>query len=992
MAGVGAFVGREGELSRLRLALSERVRLVLVVGDAGIGKTAFVREGLAHAAVHGMTAVGGGCLPLAGKLPLLPVADALVELSQLNGGEPFEAALTAAPPYVRAELARVVPKLADAQPEAVESAKGWRHERLFAGLTELLDGVARRFPLGLLIEDVHWADGTTLDFLTYLVRPSRASAVPVVVTCRSDEVPLDPAVVDWLTHVRRDAGTVEIRLGPLSRGEAVEQITALVETAPPSELVEEVYARTEGHPFFTEQLVTAAATDTDGLLAGPVVLPARLIDLLNARTARCGADARAVLAALAVAGRPLTVDMLVEVNELDLDRVRAAVQELTSARLLTPSADRGHRLRHALLAEAVATELPPSERVSLHERVARVLEATGAEELAAEAAGHWAAAGRSGAELRARITAAQATERMFAYADAATHWQRAIELFQTEPDVDIGDEIDLPRLYIRAVDALEASGNRARARVVVEEAYRKFADHPDRATAALVQFRAGYLRAGESPAAGLPLMSEALRLSEGIALSPEHARVRLQFALDFLWVTEGRQPGEIRAALESGLEAADLAGTAAVTTPILCLLAAESFLRGEVEEGFRLLDQARSVLGTSRDAWAVLWLAIVESDALLKVGKLEEATLVGLRGFDQAQNLGFGSSGGASICLANAVEGLLDRGRTTEAATLIDPLTIGSVDPVNWPLHACRVEIDLRRGEVDAAADRLTRIDVGASLEFARDFAELVGEVVLWVGQPERAFEAIHRALDRRAELDWMMKCGWLLAVGMRACADLTEMGRARGDETAVQSVLGAVADLVSWLDRARGVPFTNHPYIAVIPASRATWEAERSRATGASDPDAWSVAAVHWEAVGYQHRAGYARWRQAEALLATPHGHRTEATAALSTAAVHAVQHVPLLTAIQDLARRARMDLAAPGEPARRDEPAPVRALGLTDRELAVLRLLGEGKTNREIAAALYISPRTVGVHVSSILRKLGATTRVQAATLAERAGVSDL
>jgi hypothetical protein len=84
--------------------------------------------------------------------------------------------------------------------------------------------VARRSSLGLLVEDVHWADGATLDFLTYLVRVGRGDAVTVVVTCRSDDVPLDAGVADWLTHVRRGATVVEIRLGPLSPGEVAEQV------------------------------------------------------------------------------------------------------------------------------------------------------------------------------------------------------------------------------------------------------------------------------------------------------------------------------------------------------------------------------------------------------------------------------------------------------------------------------------------------------------------------------------------------------------------------------------------------------------------------------------------------------------------------------------------------------------------------------------------------------------------------------------------------
>jgi DNA-binding CsgD family transcriptional regulator len=988
MVGWGAFVGREHELSRLRKALADRTRLVLVVGDAGIGKTRFVAESLRRSPRHGMLAVGGGCLPLVEKLPLLPVADALTELSQLDGGAPFEAALAAAPPYVRPELARLMPRLTAGEPAVAEPVEHWRHERLFAGVAELLDGVARRSRLVLLVEDVHWSDDATLDFLTYLVRPSRQSAVSVVVTCRSDEVPLDAGVADWLAQMRRDAGVAEIRLGPLSHREAVDQILALVETPPTAELVEQVYTRAEGHPFFTEQLVAAAVTDS-GRLAPPVALPARLAELLAARTVRCGAAGRAVLVALAVAGRPLSEGLLGEVAELDPAEVQAAVRELAEARLLASPAGGGHRLRHALLAEAVGAELMPGERVSLHERVARALEGSGGEALAAEAAGHWAAAGRSGEELRARLAAASAAEQVFAYADAAGHWQRAIELYEAGTDADLADEVDWPRLYIHAVDALEASGDRVRAGVFAEDAYRRFADHPDRVTAASIHYRAGHLRASDSPAAGGPLMREALRLFDGTPPSLDHARALLGYALDFLFVVEGRHPAEIHAVLESGLEVAEAAGALTVTAPILCMLAMETFVRGEVEEGFRLLAQARSVLGESRDARAVLPLAILESDALLKVGRLEDATRVGLRGFDEAGELGFGSTGPAAISLANAVEGLLGRGRTAEAAALIDPLINGPIDPDNWPLHLARAEIDLVRGDLHAAADRMAKIDVGASPEFAAGLAQDVAEVALWAGRPGNGLEEVHRALKRKGEEDWLMKSGPLLVVGMRSCAELAERARAHRDDNAVRAALAAANNLVSWVNQEHDVPFTDHPYVATIPAARATWDAEHGRVAGPSDPAAWSVAAERWEALDYRHRAAYARWRQAEGLLGRPHGGR-EAATVLATAANLAVEHVPLTTEIQDLARRARIDLsAAATPPGDQNGPPPARALGLTDRELDVLRLLGQGKTNPEIAAALFISPRTAGVHVTHILRKLDATTRVQAATVAERAGL---
>ncbi len=756
MAGTGAFVGREGELSRLQSALGERARLVLVVGDAGIGKTRFVAEGLRHATASGMVAVGGGCLPLAAKLPLLPIADALEELSRLDGGAPFAAALETAPAYVRLETARLLPRLDVSEPEATGPVEGWRHERLFSGIAELLGGVARRSAVALLIEDVHWADAATLDFLTYLVRVGRGDPLTVVVTCRSDEVPLDAGVADWLTHVRRDAGVEEIRLGPLSREEATDQVTALVGTRPPAGLVEEVYTRAEGHlytraeghPFFTEQLVAAAVMDS----GQPVALPARLAELLIARAARCGADARTALSALAVAGRPLGEGPLGEVTGLDEGTVRAAVHELTAARLLATPAGGAHRPRHALLAEAVTAELLPGEQVALHERIAGVLRAAGDETLAAEAAGHWAAAGRSDEELRARLAAADAAEQVFAYADAATHWQRAIELCEAEADADLDCGRDVPHLYIRTVDALEACGDRLRAGVVAEEAYRRFADHPDRATAALIHVRAAaYRDFFDSPAAGLPLMKEALRLFEGTAPSAEHASAWLRYANDLLHSAAPR-PKEIQAAQHRALEIAKAAEATTVIPQILCGRAYQSFLRGEVVEGFHLLAQARSVPGTSGDALAALRLALDESDALLKVGRLEEATHVALRGDNAVRQLGFGSNFQATTILTNAVEGLLGRGRTAEAAALIDPHTNGPVDRDHVFLHVCRADIDLLRGEVDAAVERLAQTKLEwfeASLDLARELGQRVAEVAVWARRPDEALEEVDRMVGR---------------------------------------------------------------------------------------------------------------------------------------------------------------------------------------------------------------------------------------------------
>jgi len=185
------------------------------------------------------------------------------------------------------------------------------------------------------------------------------------------------------------------------------------------------------------------------------------------------------------------------------------------------------------------------------------------------------------------------------------------------------------------------------------------------------------------------------------------------------------------------------------------------------------------------------------------------------------------------------------------------------------------------------------------------------------------------------------------------------------------------------------GAPFADHPFAAAAAAERTTWDAERARLAGPSDPEAWADAAKAWQDLGSPHRAGYAWWRQAQALLDAG-GSAAEAAGPLRTAAVAAEGHAPLLDQIRLLAERARISLQSPATVS--DIPLPARAptpYGLTGRELTVLRLLTAGRTNAEIGAELYISPKTAGVHVSNILRKLGVSGRVQAAAMAERAGL---
>ena len=999
MAGPAGFVGREGELSRLLGALGGDARLVLVVGDAGVGKTRFVAEAMDRAAAAGMVMVRGECLPLAGTLPLLPVRDALGELGRLEGGGLLAAALDAAPGYVREEVGRLLPGMGQDGGTGPAGRDGeWSRQRLFAGAAELLAVVAGRSPsgVGLVVEDVHWADGETLDFLTFLVRAGRRGPVRVVATCRGDEAPLAEHVAGWLARVRGDAGTEEIRLGPLSRAEVAGQAAALAGGPVSPQVAGELFARAEGNAFFTEQLVAAALVGQAGAGGGlqvPAGLPARLAELLAARAGRCAGDARAVLAGLAVAGRSLGEDVLAAVTGLEAEAVRRGLRELAAARLLAEdAAGGGHRPRHALLGEAVAAGLLPGERAVLHERAARAL--AGDPALAAEVAGHWQAAGRPAEELPARVAAARDAERVFGYAQAAVHWQRASELGLAQPDAAAAAGIDVPRLSVRAIDAFFRAGDRVRAGLVAEEAYRRFAGHADPATAAVVCHRAAVVRVRDAPrSSGRPLMEEALRLFEQAPPSFDHADALLDYTTIFLLYAEERvQAG--RTALDRALEIAEAAGATALIPRTLSVIAFTAFVRGQVEEGFAALERGWALARAARDGPALVWLAVNESGALLKLARFQRAAEVASRGLDDARQAGLQSWDLASRLAAFTAEALLALGRTAEAAALIDPLTTMPPHHDQWLAQVIRAEIDLLRGDSSAAAGRWQLIEALPALtsrvDFAYDAVPRAAEAWLWAGRPGDALRETRRALALFQGPDLTILSGRLLAAGMRACADLAEQARARRDQSAAADAADAADGLATWVEQMGRVPFTDHPAVATIAAERATWDAERTRVAGPGDPGAWDGAAKAWQDLSWPHRAGYAWWRQAQAQLDA--GQPAAAAAGpLRAAAAAAGGHAPLLAQIRTLAERARIPLhpAAAGEPEAPPPAQPLTRYGLTDRELTVLRLLAAGRTNPQIGAELYISASTASVHVSNILRKLGVSSRVQAAAIAERAGL---
>jgi DNA-binding CsgD family transcriptional regulator len=488
-------------------------------------------------------------------------------------------------------------------------------------------------------------------------------------------------------------------------------------------------------------------------------------------------------------------------------------------------------------------------------------------------------------------------------------------------------------------------------------------------------------------------MEEALRLYDQAPPSVDHATAWFEYADIVMYAAEGGGQASVPVLLNRALEIAEAAGATGLIPRILAFLAEDAWMRGQVEEGFMFLDRGWALARAADDGQSLARLGVNQSDGLLKLAKFQSAAEVGSRALEDARQAGLLSWFTATLSAFNAAEALLALGRTTGAAALIDPLTAGSPNRDFWLVHVARAEIDMLRGETDAAADRWQQIYAFprhlSRVDFSYEAAPRAVEAALWAGRPGDALRETQRALALFRTPDLTIFSGRLLTAGMRACADLAEQARARRDQPGYADAVAAADALATWVEQMGGAPFAGHPWVAAIPAERATWDAERTRLTGASDPAAWSAAAGAWQDLRCPHRAGYAWWRQAQAELDAGHPVAT-AAATLRAAAAAADGHAPLRAQVRLLAERARIPLQSPAAASEAPPSVPARALyGLTGRELAVLRLLAAGRTNAQIAAELYISPSTASVHVSSILRKLGVSSRVQAATIAERAGL---
>ena len=973
---VSAFTGRAAELDLLCRAVRDGLT-TLVVGDPGIGKTRLVAECTAEFEGDGWLVVSTSCLPLAEDMPLLPVVDGLRQLQGVGQGALLWDCLQDCLPYVRDEMARLVPELTSSSTSGGTAAGEGPRQRLFAAVLQCWKAVYQRRPLVIIIDDLHWSDSTTRDFLTYVSAQRSPGSVPVVVTSRSGDMSDDGAAVLWSGTLVSTGRWQQIRLTPLTPRD-VEELAASVASEPLSaDGIAALVRRGDGNPFFVEQLLASGEATT---------LSDELAELLRSRAAATTPAAHDALRVLAVASRPLSDDELTTVTGHDAYRLRAALRELVGAALVRPAVDGLCTLRHALLGEAIEAGLFAGERAELHGAVARLLLDRADPSLAAEAAHHLGKAGREREELPVRIAAAEYCEQVRGYAEASRHWSRAVDLAEEL------DERHVAELALRALRARNCAGTGEALVDQTERGKRAAVRHGQQQLYAALLLEAAVLHSPDTDSSlerGLTELQVAVDAFEGLPASTE----QVSALIGLYWLHRGGgTPAEAMPYLRRAVEIEETLATGSVMA--LATHAHAQLLDGEVESGQAALAKARQRMRPDADLETVTRLALADTDTQLQLNRLEEAATDGLAVWNRLQENGRADTYMASVILSTVCEALRFRGRIDQVRRIVEPLTTNrAVGPASWKMHEQRCWADLCAGRLGAATDRLHQIlnrSGQRSVYDKSDLARLRLELALWGNEPRAAVDLAQRAIDGMAGV---APEGWaarLLTTAMWACADLVDEARAQRDNTRIRAGHGLALQLEAVRADLLQDPFAEHPFFLTLKVEGREWAAELNRCQGGNQPEQWLTLAQEWEKFGRPHRASYAWWRAAQALLHL--GQRGPAASALQIGSQLSDQHVPLTDAITHLARLSRVSLEPPSTPREtpKPEPAPPPVLGLTSRELDVLRLLTEGLTNAEIGSRLYISPKTASVHVSAILRKLQATNRVHAAAIAERLGLS--
>jgi DNA-binding CsgD family transcriptional regulator len=934
-------IGRRSELDRIDEAIDDvaggRARVLLIGGDAGIGKSCLLGATLDRAREAGFAVGTGACIELSTPLRFLSVRAALRDLVQ-------ELDLTIDEPAL-------VPLLAGRAAGHVESAI------VMEAFAARLDDIARRSPIALAVEDLHWADESTVELLTYVARHLYDQRVLLVATFRGIDVLRGHPAASLVAEAQRLPTVARIDLTGLDRSELRAFIRLRTSSDPSEDFLDELDRRSGGNPFFATELLHAS-------IRRPGALPASIADVLTLRLDPLPDDAAEVVAAAAVLGDHAPVALLSRLVTRGGAELDGALRVAVDAQVLTVDPDGDVvRFRHALLAEAAYSRLLPAQRRTLHATVAALLEDEPAlverDLLDAARAHHFDRAGDVPAALGAYLRAADAAIDARKPVEAVRQYERALDLWDRVEDPAAHAGADHFTVLMGAARAALEAGR--------EEGGIEFLDRllavldPETDLARWVEVvreivhRQWFI--GDTASA-------LVLIDEGMARLPEDRRTRER---SLLLERRGFMRGVTGAAKEGladSLEAVAIAreiGDRSIESYATVSLGVTRCNAGAIDEGLDDLRRGCALARETDNAVAfgrgIVNIGLVLNE-LARPDEAQEACTIGL---EIAREMGLDRSyvSPISMMLAGALTAL---GEWDDANRVLDRPGLAWQRTRTYEALV-RAQLALGQGELDAAEHFVALAAADPLGNVVHDAARRAVEAELYLAQHrfDRAAEVVDGAIDS-AEANAPASAVRLCAIGAHVAALRRDAaGARRWADRAERDATGAsavVADAPAWAAAARA------------------WTAT----TATARIDAWTAAADAFEAADLVVRAADARAELAAALLDAGDAAAAEPILHDAREVASRAGALPLLARVDQLMSRAGADDVATG---------PGQALGLTDREVQVLRLVAMGRTNREIGGELFISVKTASVHVSNILRKVGAGNRTEAAALAQRVGL---
>jgi DNA-binding CsgD family transcriptional regulator/tetratricopeptide (TPR) repeat protein len=1059
------FVGREEAFARLAAALDNaahgRARSTLIAGSAGVGVTRLLDEAVGRMATlsEPLTVLRAGAWPGGDDEPYGPLIRAIGPT------------LRALPPAVLGErlgpateeVLRLLPDLAarlvdaglELGPETPATAPERRQARTLEGILGLLGRLGEDHPVVLILEDVHRADAATRALIVFLARIARTERLAIIGTHQPDVVMHEhPWQADLVSLASAPQPPERWTLPPLDRGELAALIEGIEGERATAGLLLLVTERSGGVPLVAEELLAARRELPHASLTGS------FDDLVMARVAARSLECRRLLRLVAAAGRPLTTAEIAGTTAafeaeasrpapraaggarhgdgvLGADLATGRIEALDHA--FIEDCDGLIAMRHEAIGRAVERDLLPETRARYHAALA-----VGGGGPASAAARHWIEANDPRSARAAAIEAAGVAASRHAAADELA----ALELALAIPEDRDGGVVrpwaerpvwDRVGLQVRASEAAFAVGRTARATAFLEVAIGALDSRGDRVRLGLLHERLANIRRAAGDVGGA--MNAARRAVELVPRTPSPARARVLAALAQLTMLDGIFSDAQRIAREAievarACEPPDRQYEVHALTTLGVAMAWSS----DPEQAIDLLREAELIARAVDDADALFRISANLTTVLDLVGRRSDAVDVAYRGIEDARRAGLETVYG-NFLAGNVAESLFLLGRWPEMRSVC--LRALRWAPVGIIFHAsvvwlATVEIETEAGEPAAQLLGQTVLEFDALREpqLAGVYYLAAASFALWSGDIADASRAVDRGWAAVGSTEEWVLAARMASMVARVDAAIGSDARERRQLAPLAAARSRTTEVVhkaAELVQASGTtPTAGSRRIAE--AYLETARAYQRRLDGDDDPAAWAHATTTWTKLSAPYDAALARWRQAEAILASGTGRagRGEAGRALVEAARQGLElrARPLLRELAELAGRARIELPeeilafvaeapADGQVRAVDEgqranvgvsrgggrsalvravagetaPAAVRpdTFGLSGREREVLALVAQGRTNREIGERLFISQKTVGVHVGNILAKLDVSGRVEAAAVAIRLGLTN-